>query len=168
MNVGERYRVVGPAEWLAQVGLQNRLGHVGILLLPGPVDVVNIEGRGMTPVFRIKFLDSLANMVHHVPGPCLKNVEKDEGMWDLLRREAGESHDFTKLLTVREERQRERAIEMLTQLLAWLDPHNVPPGIMSELAQMQVNLEKGEPAYLPAFSDSASAFSSYLDDLIRA
>lgn len=78
MNAGHRYRVIGPCEWLERDGCQNRFNQIGVLVTEVPADIVLIKGRGATNVFRIKFMDSLPGMFHHVPGPCLKCVEFEE------------------------------------------------------------------------------------------
>jgi hypothetical protein len=71
---GCRIKVVGPIEWLQHIGAHNRLGHEGTLVLDKPADCRVIEGRGMTNIFRVKLDNSMEDMFHHIPGPCLERI----------------------------------------------------------------------------------------------
>jgi len=77
LKAGNRVKVVGPTKWLEQVGVQNREGQVGVLVSEKPASLVLLDGRGATNVFHVKFMDSQPNMLHTIPGVCLKDVEDD-------------------------------------------------------------------------------------------
>ena len=76
MKQGDKVRVIGPLNWLEQIGIHNRINQVATLVQTDPVDWGMCEGRGATNIFRIKFDDSQPDMFHHCWGACLEEAKQ--------------------------------------------------------------------------------------------